>query len=160
MKSGLLHRTDFQNARLCYYDRGPVSSSLVALSGFAFAYIDIPAGYRRRAAEGEIGLIETGDLLQLLGIDQGEPTVRQCNEVVPAHPLQDAVDVPGCQPECVGELDLRQRQPDRMILGQANGLLPPHQLAHPMGDACRRVPASERDDALAVDRLLLQRIPP
>ena len=75
MKSGLLHRTDFQNARLCYYDSGPVSSSLVALSGFAFAYIDIPAGFPRRAAEVEIVLIETGDLLQPLGIDQGEPTV-------------------------------------------------------------------------------------
>jgi hypothetical protein len=39
---------------------------LVALSAFvfAFAHVDIAAGFCRRAAEVEIVLIETGDLLQ------------------------------------------------------------------------------------------------
>jgi hypothetical protein len=68
----------------------------------------------------EIVLIETGDLLQPLDIEQGEPMVRQCNKIVAPKPLQDTVHVHGGQAEHVGEFDLRQRQPDRMILGEPN----------------------------------------
>ena len=46
---------------------------LVALSAFVFAlaHVDIAAGFCRRAAEVEIVLIATGDLLQPLDIEQG-----------------------------------------------------------------------------------------
>jgi hypothetical protein len=47
-----------------------------------------------------------------------------------------------------------------VILGQPNRLLPPHQLAQQIGDAPACAAPSKRDDALAVDRLLLQRAPP
>jgi hypothetical protein len=86
--------------------------------------------------------------------------LRQRDEVVPPKTLQNAVDVHGGQAELIGELELRERQPDRVILGQPNRLLPPHQLAEQIGDAPVRAAPSKRDDALAVDRLLLQRAPP
>ena len=60
--------------------------------------------------------------------------MRQRDEIVPPEALQDAVDVHGGQAERVGDFGLRQRQPDRVILGQPNRPLPPHQLAHQIGD--------------------------
>jgi hypothetical protein len=132
----------------------------VAFSAGVFQSVEVPLDLLRRAPEVEIILIETGDLLQLLDIEQGEPTVRQPNELVPPEPLQDAVDVHGGQAQGVGEFELGQRQPDRVILAQSDRPLPPHQLAQQISDAPACAPPPKRDDALAVDRLLLQRAPP
>src|ERR1700744_4400999 len=78
---------------------------LVALSAlvFALAHVDIAAGFCRRAAEVKIVLIETGDLLKPLDIEQGEPMVRECYKIVAPKPLQGAVHVHGGQTEHVGE---------------------------------------------------------
>ena len=75
----------------------------------AFEHIDIPADFRRCAAEVEIVLIETGDRLQPLDIQQSESMVRQRDEIVPPEPLQDPIDVHGGQAERVGEFDLRAK---------------------------------------------------
>lgn len=91
-----------------------------------FERVDIAADFCGCAAEVEIVLIECRDLLQPLELEQGEPIVRQRNKVVPPEPLQDAIDVHRRQAERVGEFGLRQRQPDRVILGQPNRLLPAH----------------------------------
>jgi hypothetical protein len=104
---------------------------------FVFAPIDVAADFRRRAVEVEIVLIECGDRLQPLDIEQREPTVRECNKGRAAEPLEDAVDLHGGNAEGVGEFGLRQRKPDRMILAQSNRPLPPYQLAHQISDAPR-----------------------
>ncbi len=82
---------------------------LTDFSAVAFERVNTAADFRRRAAEVEIVLIESGDLLQPLDIEQSEPMARQRDEVVPPEPLQDAVEVDGGQAERVGEFDLRQR---------------------------------------------------
>ena len=46
----------------------------------AFARIDIAANFNRRAPEVKIVLIETGNLLQPLDVEQGEPPARQRNK--------------------------------------------------------------------------------
>jgi hypothetical protein len=74
----------------------------VDFSAVAFERVDIAADFRRRAAEMEIVLIESGDLLQPVDIEQCEPVARQRDEVVPPASLQDAVDVDGGQAERVG----------------------------------------------------------
>jgi hypothetical protein len=50
---------------------------ILDFSAFAREHVEIPADFRRRAAEVEIVLIESGDLLQPLDIEQGQPTARQ-----------------------------------------------------------------------------------
>src|SRR6267378_5019572 len=62
-------------------------ASLVAFSAVAFERIDIAADFRRRAAEQQIVLIESGDLLQPLDMAQGQPMARQRDKVVPAESL-------------------------------------------------------------------------
>jgi hypothetical protein len=85
--------------------------------------------------------IKSGDLLQLVHIEQSESMTRPSDEVVPPETLQDAVDVHGGQAERVGEFDLRQRQPDRVILGQPNRPLP-HQLAYSLGSVHKVAPGA------------------
>src|ERR1700704_7156316 len=97
----------------------------------------------------EIVLIESGDLLQPVDIEQCELLARRRDEVVPPESLQDAVDVDRGQAERVGEFDLRQRQPDRVILAQPNRPLPPHQLAYQIGDAPASPLPSAGADAFA-----------
>jgi hypothetical protein len=83
---------------------GAVGSSVVL-----FQSVAVPLDLLRRATKVEIVLIESGDLLQPLDIEQGEPTARQRNEVVLPEPLHDAVDVHGGQAERVGEFHQRRR---------------------------------------------------
>jgi hypothetical protein len=122
----------------------------------AFERIDIAANFRRRDAAVEIVLIESGDLLQPLDIEQSEPMTRQTDEVVPPEPRQDAVEVDGGQAERVGEFDLRQRQLDRVILGQPNrpsAAKPARITDRRRGRECFRRPSATMP--LAVNRFLL-----
>src|SRR4030081_2983737 len=116
---------------------------------FAFEYVDVAADFPGRAANQEIVLIESGDLLEPLDIAQSQSTVGQRNQLVPPHLLQDAVDMHGGQAKRVGEVGLCQRQRDRITLPQPTRPKPPQQLAEQISDAPACAPPSESDDAFA-----------
>ena len=100
----------------------------VGTRAVAFQAIEIPQDFGWRAVELEIILREAGNCLQPFEIVQGEPLVRERDQPVAPESLEDAVGVHRGQTEHVGQIRLRERHADRMILGDADRPLPPNEL--------------------------------
>src|SRR5947209_4779963 len=118
----------------------------------AFQAIEIPQDLRWRAVELEIILREAGNCLQPFEIVQGEPPVFERNQFVAPESLEDAVRVHRGQTEHVGQIRLRKGQPDCVILGDADRLLPPNELAQHIATrprAERRPSATMRSRSMA-----------
>ena len=96
----------------------------------AFYAVEVALEILRRAREVEVVLVESGDVLKVIHGEQGKPAVLQGDELAAAELLEHAVDVHRGQAERVGELDLRQRQPDRVVFGRAPMAMCRHTSSH------------------------------
>src|SRR5579875_2641338 len=96
--------------------------------------------------------LQLGDRLQPLEVAQDEAPMVESDQSVPPKSLQDAVDVHGGQAQRIGQIGLRERQANPIVLAQADRLHAPYDLAQEIGRrplASRRPRATMRSRSMA-----------